>query len=122
MPVDDSLHRGESYAGTWNFLRGGKALEGPEKAARIARVEPGAVVAHEEREFAVLSALAEFDPGTQVAGGVLPGIAKQVFQRRSHQLRISHGVQVTFNHELYTPVRLRFPKLRGDRLCHGAQV
>src|SRR5882762_9104638 len=99
MSVDDSLHRGEAHAGAWELRRGVKALEGSEKTVCIARIESGAVVAHEERGLAVLLALAEFDPGARVGGRVLPGIAQQIFHRRPEQLRISHCVQVIFDHE-----------------------
>src|SRR6267378_2382534 len=122
MSVDDSLHRGEAHAGAWKLRRGVQALEGSEKTVCIAGIKSGAVVPHEKWVLTVLLALAEFDPGTGVGGGVLPGIAKQVFHRRSQQLRISHGHQITFDHELYSPARLRFLKVRGDRFRHGTQI
>src|SRR4029077_3640505 len=91
MPVDDALHGSKSDAGAWKLLYGVQALEGPEKAVRIARVDPGAVVAHEKRMLLFFRASAEFDPGSRMAGGVLPGITQQVFHRRAQQLRIAHG-------------------------------
>src|SRR5258708_1821420 len=122
MSVDDSLYRGETDACTRELRRAVKALEGSKKTVRIALIKTGAVVPHEKGVLTILLALAEFDPGRWVGGSVFPRIAKQVFHCRLQKSRISDNVYAAFDDELYPPVRLRFLKVRGDRVRHRAQI
>src|SRR5688572_22934071 len=70
----DAIHRGEPDPGALELFRRVQSLERSEQLVRIAHVETGAVVAHEERGSLAALVATDLDTGCVALARELPGV------------------------------------------------
>jgi len=74
VALDRAMHGAEADASAGKLRRGVKPLERHEQLVRVRRVEPGAIVANDERAVADR----ERDPRVVALRGELPRVAEEV--------------------------------------------
>src|SRR5439155_27285451 len=81
-------------------------LERGKKLLCVGRIEPHAVVAHEKRGTAILSADAKLDSAARPPGRRLPRVAEQILEHDAEQTWITVSGRVRVNDEFYVPHRI----------------
>ena len=88
VAADDSLNCGQADSRSGELTVAVQALEGAEQTVYIGHVEAGAVVAHEVDGAIFGLVCSEFYPRLRLLPGVLPGIAKRIFDHNPHQIHV----------------------------------
>src|SRR5678815_1825564 len=101
MPLDDSLHGGETDAGA-RELRAMEPLERDKQLLREAHIEAGAVIAYEEDPLVVgvFRGCSNVDACLCTLAGELPGVAKQVVEQRACEARVGVRFQPARDRDL----------------------
>src|SRR5712691_7054833 len=119
MPRHDALNRSQADAGAGEFGSSMERLERGKKLLCIGGIEPHAVIAHEKRGTAILTAHAKLDSAARPPGRRLPGIAEQILEHDAEQPWITVSGRVRVNDEFDVPHRVLLAQIArnsaGDR-------
>src|ERR1017187_317797 len=122
VPVDDPLNGCKPDTGAGKLGSGVEALERAEELVGIGHVEADTVVPNEIDRHSVQP----LDPEIHACLGPLrrefEGVAEEVLQDESHELRVSLGRDAFGNMDFDVPTRLAKRELRNHAASHLAQV
>lgn len=118
MPPDDALHGRESHSGARKFRRAMKPLKRAKKLFRICRIEPRAVVLHEENHAVALALRAELNPRALVPRTIFPGVSKQVIQHHAQETRVAVRPQAVSDNPLHFPAFICAQEFICNRMGH----
>ena len=88
VAVNDSLHRGQTYARSWVLIAVMKTLKGAKKPVRVGWVETCAVVSNVVGVPSIRILPAKLDASGLTLRRKFPSVAEQVFQCDSDQVGI----------------------------------
>src|SRR5579885_2692634 len=93
MSLDDSSYGSEPDSVSWKLRRGVQPLKRLEKPVCEPRFETAAIVFHEIHILSVFLDLAQFNPRVIVLRRIFPGVAEQIFQHDSQEVRVAVNFQ-----------------------------
>ena len=76
VPVNDSLHGGQTNAGAFELGNPVQALKGSKQFVSIGHIKTGPIITHVKGMMAVITDTAKFNFGLSLLAGELPGIAQ----------------------------------------------
>src|SRR6266404_3661295 len=122
MPVDDSLHGGQTNTRTLEFTRGMETLKCAEQFTDIGHVEARAVITDEISRLAVLLLPTKdyLRPGSLRCK--FPGVAQQIVEHDSQQPFIPTRCELFLELEINLSLGLAFFEFSRDRASQVTQV
>src|SRR5678815_577926 len=94
VALDDSVSDGQTDASAGKLVHSMQTLEGDEEFPGVGLIETSAIIPHVKHRLAFGLYGAKFDVGAVAFAGVFPGVANEILQHGTQQIRVPLHMKV----------------------------
>ena len=103
VALEDSVGDGQTDARAGKLVHSMQTLEGDEEFPGVGLIETRAIIPHVKRRLASGLYGAKLDVGALAFAGVFPGVANEILQHGTQQIRVSLRMKVRSDRPLDRP-------------------